>query len=96
MSAWRRVLSLLRAWMARSSAALSPRRRLSVSVNMRMEVSGVRSSCETLETKSAWSSERLRSRRRNTHTRITPVTRVPVNDSTRMPEEQVVAALVQH
>ena len=61
------------------------RRRRSVSVNMRIDVSGVRSSCDTFETKSLCSWDRLASRRTNTQTSTLPVTTAPVKHRTRIP-----------
>ena len=69
--------------------AWSPRARSRVSAKRRMLVSGVRSSWLTFETKSAWSSLRLASRRRKTRTRTMPVTATSTKLTVRTPKRRL-------
>jgi hypothetical protein len=73
-------------------SAGSPTRPIaSVSTNMRIEVSGVRSSCETVDTKSFCRRASESPRRRNTCTKAAPVMARMPNTSTRMPSTTSVA-----
>ena len=72
-----------------SSAAASPRRSARVSVKSRIDVSGVRSSWETFDTKSLCKRDRFASRRTNTQTRMTPVTTAPLNATTKIPTKRL-------
>ncbi len=92
MSSCRRVLSFESPSMHFSVVATSPRRSASVSAKSRIDVSGVRSSWETFDTKSLWSRERFASRRTNTQTKTTPVTAAPLNASTKIPIKMLTAA----
>ena len=67
-------------------SAWSPRARSIVSTKRRMLVSGVRSSWLTLDTKSACSSLRFASRRRNTRTSTMPVTATSTKLTVRTPK----------
>ena len=61
----------------------------SISANIRIEVSGVRSSWLTLETKSSCSFDSLASRRSSTSASTVPVTRQPTRVTTRIPKTRL-------
>ncbi len=63
-----------------------------MSANIRMEVSGVRSSWLTFDTKSVWSFERFASRARKTSDKTVPVTSEPTNVTTRIPKTRLSSA----